>query len=471
MVIDGTSTKEAYTLDLQMRDAEGEKTDYLSPNAMLRLSIFAGDIMWQKFWEEDTLANWKESAEEDKLIKTPSFMSFPFAKIFDLILCFFARIVIVCITIFENIQYVMCLIEFTICISFGIILVPCLLFDGLKDMAAKLLPSLLAQSVKLAMITICMYFCCYTYLDMAKAIISDRAEFGIWSFTYVLFTCFLTFALCTNAPKLASTMLTGQPQMSMGEFVQAAGAIAGGTAAGVSMARGAVGASSRFAANRMGDAAAMAGGAAAGASNAAASGKGKFGQAMGAIGGAAKVAGQRTGNRISGAAQNAANYKGGNPLSKFGFGSSGSGGGSGMGGSSVGSNRFGSNNPQQEAAWKTDQKEQGKNQHSMAYGDHVTANGTKSTFKEYMQDQFNSGKNGVPPKPPKDKPHPDAPGKNNFNLPAMFNGGGGGSIVPIRPNGGMPVANGNYSSSYTPKQLDEGNTMYLRPDDYTVIDE
>lgn len=450
LIIDGKDTTESYKLNLSLKDTKGNDTGYLSPNAMIRISVLAAYIMWEAMWFDDIMISWEENANKG-IIKKKQITDFPFSRIFDLVLCFFCEILIVVISAIELIQYIMCIIEFIICVTFGIVLVPCMLFDGLKDMSMKLIPTLLAQAVKLSMITMCMFFCFYTYLQMAQNIIGDSDGFSLWHFTYVIFTCLLTFALCSNAPKLASALLTGQPQMSMGEFVQSAAAIAGGTAATVAATRGAIGAGSRFTANRLGDAAAMVGGGIAGKLNAARDGKN---QLKGAIGGAGSALAQRAGNRIKGAMQSAANYKGGNPLSRF----TGGRGGGGMSGSSGGSNRFTSNNPQQEAAWKNKQEEQGKNQHSMNYGDHVTANGTKSTLSEYLQDQFNQGYSPKYRNYGEHKPyesHPDSFEKNNFNPPTIFSGGGG--ISPISPNGGMPVANGNYSSSYTPRLEDKSD--------------
>lgn len=43
-----------------------------------------------------------------------------------------------------------------------------------------------------------------------------------------LFFCFIAFILATNEPKIAQTIVTGQPQLSMGEFVQMAGSVLAG---------------------------------------------------------------------------------------------------------------------------------------------------------------------------------------------------------------------------------------------------
>ncbi len=445
LIIDDTDITKKYKLDLAMKDASGNDTGFLSPNAMLRMSVLGAQIMWENTWQRDIVKKWDENAEDNKFLKK-NIMDFPFDRIFDLILCFLCEILEVVITCIELIQYVMCIIEFVICITFGIVLIPCLLFDGLKDMAMKLIPSLLAQTVKLSMITICMFFCCYTFLDITKTIIADTNFFNIWMFCYVVFTILLTFALCSNAPKLASALLTGQPQMSMGEFVQTAGAIAGGAVAAVGASRAAVGAGSRFAANRLGDVAAMAGGAVGGAENAQSHAKSLGGKAtlgaLGGVGGALGALGKRTGNRIAGGLQNAANYKG-----KKGGGGGGSSGAYGQGG-----NQF-------------DLNEHGKlgrtpSRHTMNYSGHQNDKGNQSTVWGYMADQFKDAKNGntIPKKEASASVHPDSPGKNNFNPPSVAGNAGGGnggdSPTPPMPPAPMgqrsPIFNRGSSVSYRP---------------------
>lgn len=449
LIIDDTNITKKYSLDLAMKDVNGNDTGFLSPNAMLRMSVLAAQIMWQKTWEDDIMSKWEEDrATREKEHKyaskiTPNIADFPFSRIFDLILCFVCEILEIVITCIEMIQYVMCIIEFVICITFGIVIIPCLLFDGLKDMAMKLLPALLSQTVKLAMITICMFFCCYTYLDITTTIIADTSVFNVWTFCYVVFTILLTFALCSNAPKLASALLTGQPQMSMGEFIQSAGAIVGGAKLASAATKSAVGNTARFAANRLGDVAAMAGGARAGRSLAGTSGGNKT---LGAIGGAMQALGSRTGSRIRGKMQNAATT----------WGKKGGAGGMG-GGSGVGGNQFDIN--QRGKGFGMTEKNQP--QHRRDYAGHQNEQGNQSSLKEYLSSQYkdgfwggfgeayeNRGKNK--------NPHPDSPVSgnvdtgNNFNPPSAF--GGAGGLAP-RPTPRPPMGGGGSSVSYSPPAL------------------
>ncbi len=451
LIIDDTNITNKYKLDLAMKDASGNDTGFLSPNAMLRMSVIGAQIMWENTWQNDILGQWEKNAEDNWILKK-NITDFPFDRIFDMILCFICEILEVVITCIELIQYVMCIIEFVICITFGIVLIPCLLFDGLKDMAMKLIPSLLAQTVKLSMITICMFFCCYTFLDITKTIIADTNFFNIWMFCYVVFTILLTFALCSNAPKLASALLTGQPQMSMGEFVQTAGAIAGGAVAAVGATRAAVGMGSRFAANRLGDVAAMAGGAVGGAENAQSHAKSLGGKAglgaLGGVGGAIGALGKRTGNRIAGGLQNAANYKG-----KKGGGGGGSGG--------AGDNRFGMTKQGQQVSGLDAIAQNKRSQHTMNYSGHTNDKNQQSSLKEYLKDQFNDAKNGNGISKKEASVHPDSPGKNNFNPPSVAANSGGENpnpTMPPAPSGHRsPIFNKGSSVSYRPQIEDKSD--------------
>ena len=65
---------------------------------------------------------------------------------------------------------------------------------------------------------------------------TDNGGMNWVSFVTVVFTCVIGFVLTHNAPKIAQTLMTGQPQLSMGELVTAAGSLAMGTFKGVKAA-------------------------------------------------------------------------------------------------------------------------------------------------------------------------------------------------------------------------------------------
>ena len=404
LIIDDTNTVPKYSMNLTIKDSAGNDTGYLSPNALMRISLLAAQIMWETEWQDDFMQTWAEnSGKTDKNGNVKydkngevkkKITKFPISHLFNVILCFVCMLMLLVITCVELIQYIMCIVEYSICSSYCIVLIPCLLFDGMKDMAAKILPSLLAQAVKLSMIVLCMFFCTYMYLDIAVYVAAGNG-FSVTTFCYVAFVILLTFALCSNAPKLAVTLLTGQPQMSMGEFVQAAGVVAGGAhlaGKGVNLAgklarntieggRTVIGKTAQATANRLGDVAAMAGGANAATEAAKAEGKGRFGTGIAGMRGAMAALNSRTGNRIKGKLQNMATYTGKH-------GGTGSYGGSSGGG--AGSNRFISDDAKAE---KDRNIHETSNAHSMNYLGATNEKGSKMTLGEYMKDQFQGGQN------------------------------------------------------------------------------
>lgn len=65
---------------------------------------------------------------------------------------------------------------------------------------------------------------------------TDNGGMNWVSFVTVVFTCVIGFVLTQNAPKIAQTLMTGQPQLSMGELVTAEGTLAMGTFKGAKAA-------------------------------------------------------------------------------------------------------------------------------------------------------------------------------------------------------------------------------------------
>lgn len=220
--------------------------EIISPAAMLKVMMFSTGIMFEKAWsgsDSGGKSKWKKVIDN----MNPGKIS---ELIMTTIVCIFSIAMGCCILI----QYVMCIIEYMITSGISILIVPCLLFDGLKDMVNKILPSLLAQALKLIMINLCMFFALSQFLRLAMKALTLDGGVNFQTMAYIIFSLLLTFALSVNAPKIAATLMTGSPQMSMGEFVQAAAAAAGGAAAayhGVNTLQRGIETGSKWAANRI----------------------------------------------------------------------------------------------------------------------------------------------------------------------------------------------------------------------------
>lgn len=302
------SLTDAFVMEsINLKDSRGNDTYYLSPSAMLKIAILAGEVMWNKEWVS-VEAEWDANDKSDwftGITEAKSLTKFPVYRIFDMVLVFASRIFIVVAMIFALIQYVMTLIEFTIIASVSVLCIPCMLMDELKDVANKVLPSMLSQAMKLTLVTMTMYFCCWMFLQMATNTIGETSNFNISTFAYVVFSTILAWAIVQNGPKIAAAIMTGQPQLSMGEMVAAMGTAAtlGGAAYGFSRSAASTiktgtAAVATGGINTLGAMAAMSAAGGVATSVASAAGKGMVSTAMSGIGAMAREAKYRTGQGL-----------------------------------------------------------------------------------------------------------------------------------------------------------------------------
>ena len=374
LIKNGSSISAKYKLDLSLKTDSGADTGLISPNAMFRLGVLAAQIMWEKEWSSvnDEI---KENQDNSILFKNSTLLNFPVYRLFDLGLCLIAMIALIVVMGACLIQYIMALIQYTITSSFAIVLIPCMLFDPMKDMAQKILPTLLAQTVNLIFITMAMFFACWSFLQLGLNLSESAADFDLNLFSYVIFTGLLTGVFCVFAPKWAQTLLTGQPQMSMGEFVAvgaaaAAGAMKGAAVAGgtASAAKSGVQKGASGAVNAAGSIAAMGGAGSAAKQAAAAEGKGAMGQRLAA----AKGALSEGASRFTGSLKESANnfVRGG-----------GKGGAGGKGGSNKEINKH-----------TPADKTTGDTNNTRDFARHST-DGRKSSIGEFLAAQRQSGMN------------------------------------------------------------------------------
>ncbi len=108
--------------------------------------------------------------------------------------------------------------------------VPCILFDGTKTYASKLIQLFVAYFIKITIILLCIFWTFSTYINASINIIGSSHPVSLLNFAYVFFALILGFVVTQNAPQIAMTMLNGTPQLSMGEFLHAAGTAAAGAA-------------------------------------------------------------------------------------------------------------------------------------------------------------------------------------------------------------------------------------------------
>lgn len=212
-------------LNIWLKDSEGKATSYFSSSAVFRIGILTSQIIWEKAFMDITPVTNDNGETEYKVKKSPKFQ---IKRIGNYIMAGICCLCIVFSVAFALIQYVMCILEFTIVQGIGAGFIPFYLFDVTKDIPKKLGPVFTAFAIKILVMVICLMFVINMYLVFAADQISPSSGNMGWpAFGECIFICLISFVLTSNAPKIAMTLLTGQPQLSMGEFMQAAGTFAG----------------------------------------------------------------------------------------------------------------------------------------------------------------------------------------------------------------------------------------------------
>ena len=241
----GDNTDTYISLDIFIKDADGNESFYLSPGALLRMTLLAANIMHSKntsaFLErKDEISAEKMNVFVGAMAQIQNGAQF----VLDGIVVWFCVIVLALCVIFALVQYIMTVIEFTIVAAVGIIFIPAILFDGTKDIPKKLVPVFISFMVKMIVITLCLMFVYYLIIEFTINTITSDGFDIVWLLVDVAFNAVLSYVMTQNAPKIAQTILTGQPQLSMGEALQGFGtaaATAGGMkAASANAVRGAV---------------------------------------------------------------------------------------------------------------------------------------------------------------------------------------------------------------------------------------
>lgn len=241
----GDNTDTYISLDIFIKDADGNETFYLSPGALIRMTLLAANIMHSKNTSAFIQRNEEiDAAKLNPFVSAGRTIQSGMQFVLDGIVVWFCVIVLALCVIFALVQYIMTVIEFTIVAAVRVIFIPLLLFDGTKDIPKKLVPVFISFMVKMIVITLCLMFVYYLIIEFTINTITSDGFDIVWLLVDVAFNAVLSYVMTQNAPKIAQTILTGQPQLSMGEFVAAAGtaaATAGGMkAASANAVRGAV---------------------------------------------------------------------------------------------------------------------------------------------------------------------------------------------------------------------------------------
>ena len=233
--LDGTKgdilTDTYLDLDIFLKDANGDDTFYLSPSALIRVALLSCNILYDK--EQISFlakAEEIEASNMNMLQKIGANFTNNISRLPNLIVILFCCIVLILSTLFAGIQYIMTICEFTLVAGIGAIFIPFMLFDGTKDIPKKLIPVFISFLIKIAVVTLCLMFAYYLIIESCINTMVDDGYNIFIKLADICFNAILCYIMTQNAPKIAQTILTGQPQLSMGEFL--AGAATAGVTAG-----------------------------------------------------------------------------------------------------------------------------------------------------------------------------------------------------------------------------------------------
>ncbi len=240
--LDGTSgddlTSSYIDLDIFLKDADGNETNYISAAALLRLVALTATVMQEKTEVIYNNVGDSVAAEDIGFIKSVAGnIKNYFNKFLSILECFFCIIILFFATVFCAIQYEMTIIEYIIVTGLFAVFMPLMLFDGTKDIPKKFVPVLTAFLMKIIVMTLCLMFVFYIMVQMCVNEMKYDGGMNLTKILEVLLYSFLCFILTQNAPKIAQTIMTGQPQLSMGEAMQAVGSMGAGVALGVKGAK------------------------------------------------------------------------------------------------------------------------------------------------------------------------------------------------------------------------------------------
>ncbi len=209
------------------------KYGFLSGASIFRFGTFICSILWlqNELDYNQEIADIDNRKYDDVMFESFSRMSDKvdaFGRYFvNCLMCIIVCLFLILSCAFTVIQYEMTCLEFIIIAGIGIFFVPFILFDGTKELPKKFVPVFISLFTKLMVITLCMFYVMWTYLNLANGIISGSTGMNWFNIGCIIIQVLIGLVLTQNAPKIAQTITTGQAQLSMGELVAAGGTMLG----------------------------------------------------------------------------------------------------------------------------------------------------------------------------------------------------------------------------------------------------
>ena len=214
-------------------------TAILSPSQILNLGIMLAKVVENKSKiavdkHQDKNGNQENLVSSSKIL---NFTSITLGDLFATIIKFIFPYLMLIPIVICIVQYIVCVLEYYLVTSVGIIFVPTLFFDPLKPYGSKLLQLFISYFMKVMMISIITYFTLGFLLKSGTYLMLELDTFGFRSVAYAIFTFVLSLVMCQGAPELGQILISGSPAMSAGQVARAGHSMAHAIRSGTNAAK------------------------------------------------------------------------------------------------------------------------------------------------------------------------------------------------------------------------------------------
>lgn len=189
----------------------------LSASAMIKTGIIISDLassgcltaITDSFSEEKN-PSMKEISEGDANIFL-KFLSLIFKSFVYKLGMLIAMILIMC-------EYSICLIEYLIVAAVSCLLIPLFFIDATKQFATNILKMIFSYFVKILVTTMMCFFVLTMYIDLGAEFCSKSDLSSISTILVYIFTLVFGIILVKNSGKIASSVISGNPSMGLGDI-------------------------------------------------------------------------------------------------------------------------------------------------------------------------------------------------------------------------------------------------------------
>lgn len=199
-----------------LKTKENANTFFISPNAILKTCLVMSDAL--AYGVGNTI-NEVGEIEEVRLIPTwKSIFRFIMTMIYKM------GMVIACVIIMA--EYTLVILEFYIVRALAMFLIPMFFLDATKSFAQNLIRLFLTYFMKIMVSVMLCFFALGMFMDTLSLTYNSLDLEATTTLVTYISTMVLGLILAMKAPAIATTIISGQPSMGMGDIARVAGGMA-----------------------------------------------------------------------------------------------------------------------------------------------------------------------------------------------------------------------------------------------------